>query len=265
MSEKLELFEKIKCGELKGELAYNREWNRHPLEVRRAVYSRWSLYLKQSKFQLIDVHDLYSGLQNGAFFATHQLTNDSIWTAAPLSKRKVAYNMWEFDQKQINAGTAVRMSLFTGKHISTLCKRGFVANSTSHCAHFVSHALGITAGTNCWGGGNKHPGASIRVNEVFAACPQVGHWEDRSKNRAVLVFIINKANVDLKKKRMDAVRQKHIGVCTRNVVWHYANTLNKVVEQSPEALLKTFQSSYSARKNVALFYGTLPVKAKKVL
>jgi hypothetical protein len=50
--------------------------------------------------------------------------------------------------------------------------------------------------------------------------------------------------------------KKHIGVYCNGGIWHYSNTKDKVVKQTPE----DFAKHYSG-KEFALFYGTFPTDA----
>ena len=44
---------------------------------------------------------------------------------------------------------------YVGKSIDKICTNGFTSHSQNHCAHFVSHALGLQLGMLC---GDVSPG-----------------------------------------------------------------------------------------------------------
>jgi hypothetical protein len=141
------------------------------------------------------------------------------------------------------------------KHVSAFCANGYTDNDLNHCAHFVSHALGLSYGYTCKnqvGGGGF--GASIRVHELFGSCDQVGSWSDLPANLAsCLIFITNAANVTLNSKTMINHPRKHVGVYTGKKVYHYSNTGDKVVEQTVGQFNKHYPSPHNS-----LFYGKLP-------
>jgi hypothetical protein len=62
--------------------------------------------------------------------------------------------------------TAADLEAFVGQSIGQICTNGFAAASQNHCAHFVSHALGIKLGMLCGDMAFKtrHTGASIRCD-----------------------------------------------------------------------------------------------------
>ena len=144
-----------------------------------------------------------------------------------------------------------------GKNISDLCGNRFHDPNSNHCAHFVSHALGFNFSFNCaeYLGGKKE-GANIRVHEVFAQCPRVGWWEDADQNADQLVFVIRRDAVDLSRKKMQNIPQKHVGIYSDGMVYHYNNARDRVVKQSPDEFLDRFQRLYAGDQ--ALFFGTFP-------
>jgi hypothetical protein len=144
---------------------------------------------------------------------------------------------------------------YLGKGISELCPNGYAAAAENHCAHFVSHALGFRFGLTC--GTMRHgpgPSANIRVHEIFPKCPMVGNWGAKPVVLIYcLVFITNANNVDLQAKSMVNVPRKHIGIYYNGTIWHYSNSRDQVVSQTPEA----FSNHYPAPSN-GMFYGTVP-------
>ena len=142
---------------------------------------------------------------------------------------------------------------FEGQDIGKICDGGYTDPGFNHCAHFLSHAFGYDFGLTCKGMTSKgSTPSSIRVVDLFARCPQVGKWAD-FKGNACLVFVTDAGNVHLKKKVLDNVSKKHVGVYLNGTIWHYSNTTRRVVTQTPAE----FNRHYPG-KSIALFYGTLP-------
>jgi len=144
-----------------------------------------------------------------------------------------------------------------GKSISSICPNNFHDHASNHCAHFVSHILDLEFSYHCkeFKGGN-HPGANIRVHEIFARCPLVGRFKDRPADREVLVFVTRHDFVDLATKKMQNIPQKHIGILLGSHIYHYSNTQDKVVKMTPDTFLDQFEKIYDRRQ--ALFFGTVP-------
>jgi hypothetical protein len=144
---------------------------------------------------------------------------------------------------------------FEGERIDAICDCAYHNNAENHCAHFVSHALGLHFGFTCknmTGKGAK--GANIRVQEIFARCCQVGKWSDRPAHLMVcLAFVTSVKNVNLAIKQMDNVPKKHIGIYNFGSIWHYSNTADKVVKQSPEQFARHYAGS-----DIGVFYGEIP-------
>jgi hypothetical protein len=142
---------------------------------------------------------------------------------------------------------------YLGNNIIDICAFGFTDATENHCAHFVSHVLQLEFGYKC-----ARNGRCIRVQEIFARCPDVGKFADRP-GEACLVFVTKAANVDLKRKTMVNVPKKHIGIFVNGTIWHYSNSRDRVVTQTPEQ----FVLHYPNQAN-ALFYGTFPAGAKAI-
>jgi hypothetical protein len=150
--------------------------------------------------------------------------------------------------------TETALNGYLGKHISAICTVGYTSNSDNHCAHFVSHALGYQFGATCrlMASGSGTPG-SIRVQELFARCLEVGQWDQMPASLlSGLVFITNAANVHLRSRTMDNVPRKHVGIFfgAHHNIWHYSNQDRKVVCQTPAQ----FSLHYGAPDN-AMFWG----------
>ena len=151
--------------------------------------------------------------------------------------------------------TQHQLTGYLGKSIADICQNGYVSPDDNHCAHFVAHVLGYQFGVTCQMMGNgKGPGATLRVQELFPKCPKVGAWSLRpSSVKTCLVFITRAANVNLSAKTMANVPRKHVGIFADGFVWHYSNSQQKVIKQTPAQ----FAQHYSSPDN-ALFFGTLP-------
>ena len=152
----------------------------------------------------------------------------------------------------------VNLKQYLGSHIKKICSNGYHNIHDNHCAHFVSHVLGFRFGFKCrnmTGKGDMASAASIRVHEVFSKCPQVGEWVSKPVNmKFCLAFMTIKANVNLKNKIMINHPKKHIGIFHNGKIYHYSNSRNKVVEQTPEA----FGKHYSGN-DITVYYGSMPV------
>ncbi len=141
-------------------------------------------------------------------------------------------------------------------HISDHCEQGMTADNLNHCAHYVSHELGYEFGYQFgYQCGNQTDsageGSTIRVQEVFARCPEVGLWADKpAALKKCLAFITKKTNVDLKRRVMSNVPRKHIGIFCDGHIYHYSNSRDKVVKQTPDQ----FSRHYSGT-GYAVFYG----------
>lgn len=152
----------------------------------------------------------------------------------------------------------VKLDGYLNKHISEICGVGYNKNSDNHCAHFVSHVLGLNFGFTCGMMVHSSQSAgSIRVQEIFPKCKQVGSWDTLSDSlECGLVFITRASNVNIQDKTMLNVPRKHVGIFYGKEikrVWHYSNSRNRVVSQS----IEEFSYHYRAPDN-ALFWGSFP-------
>ena len=151
--------------------------------------------------------------------------------------------------------TTVDMDALLGREITRICPVGYTNRNDNHCAHFVSHVLGYQFGFTCRGmvDGPGTP-ATIRVHELFSRCPSVGAWDARppTLNRC-LVFITKASNVNTATKTMTNVPKKHVGIFVDGNIWHYSNTRDQVVKQTPSE----FSRHYAAPHN-AMFFGAMP-------
>jgi len=155
------------------------------------------------------------------------------------------------------AGCNININQSLGQNISDICSNGYHNSSDNHCAHFVSHILGFRFGFKCrsmTSKGEASEAASIRVHEVFAKCPNVGKWSDKPATTTFcLAFVTSSSNVNLKSKIMRNHPRKHIGVFHNGKIYHYSNSKNKVVEQTPAAYANHYSGS-----DITVYYGTMP-------
>lgn len=151
--------------------------------------------------------------------------------------------------------TRVELDAYLGQEITRICAVGYTNRNDNHCAHFVSHVLGYEFGFLCSGMVHgKGTGATIRVHELFPQCKSVGNWDTRPAGlENCLVFITKASNVDLHAKSMVNVPKKHVGIFSSGDIWHYSNSRDKVVKQTPAE----FSHHYAAPHN-AMFFGELP-------
>lgn len=151
--------------------------------------------------------------------------------------------------------TQHQLTGYLGKSIADICQNGYASAHENHCAHFVSHVLGYQAGVTCqMMGTGKGPAATLRVQDLFSKCRSVGLWSLRPASlRICLVFITRASNVNLSAKAMANVPRKHVGILADGFVWHYSNSQQKVVRQTPSQ----FALHYPAPDS-AMFFGTLP-------
>ena len=154
------------------------------------------------------------------------------------------------------------LDALVGDSITSLCPQGFHDFDSNHCAHFVSHVGGYRFGFLCHNMPDAEiatpSGVCVRVQELLPRCPQVGAWDRRpDTDDDLLVFITARGNVNLTAKTIRNVPKKHIGIFRDGQVYHYSNTDEKVVRQTPEAVRRRFRAAYRDR-TVDLFFGTLP-------
>jgi len=151
--------------------------------------------------------------------------------------------------------TQHQLSGYLGKSIADICPNGCTDETASHGAHFVAHVLGYRFGVTCQMAGTaKGAAASLRVQDLFPRCPQIGVWSLRpSSMTTCLVFITRASNVNLAARVIASVPRQHVGLLVNGFVWHYSNRHRKVVRQTPAQ----FSTCYAAPDN-AMFYGSLP-------
>ncbi|HEY3653704.1 MAG TPA: hypothetical protein VGL34_01845 [Steroidobacteraceae bacterium] len=159
----------------------------------------------------------------------------------------------------------IKLSDYENKPITEICQN-FTDTHFNMCAHFVSHVLGLGFGYTCrvQSGHTVSPGANLRVQEVFAQCPEVGEWDAKSTaaTDSGLIFVTTKMNkVDLSTKYFNNIPKKHVGIYIGDAVFHFSNSEKKVLMQDTQTFLTHVKHHYSAIK---AFYGTFPEKSNEV-
>src|SRR5258707_1202361 len=86
----------------------------------------------------------------------------------------------------------VDLDKLLGQTVETYCgKYGSVGDDINHCAHFVSHVLGLrlpNAALCSNVGGTRYPfeerakGFCIRVNQVFNSCKNRAFWDGEAES-----------------------------------------------------------------------------------
>ena len=151
--------------------------------------------------------------------------------------------------------TQQQLDAYLGKSIGEICRNGYSSVADNHCAHFVAHVLGYSFGVTCRMMGNgRGDAATLRVQELFPRCKAVGVWSLRPASlQSCLVFMTRSGNVNLSSKVMANVPRKHVGIFLKGFIWHYSNSRQQVVRQTPSQ----FSIHYPSPDN-AMFYGSLP-------
>ena len=152
--------------------------------------------------------------------------------------------------------SASALQAYVGKPIGKICSNGFNSTSQNHCAHFVSHVLGIKFGVLC--GDMKFEtrktGASIRCDELYNRLSRRGLWQDRPQLAdGILIFVLSAKYVS--GNLMSNHPQKHVGVYHSGKVFNFSNSQGKVVvDLTVEAFHAKFKPIYSGG-DISLFYG----------
>lgn len=147
------------------------------------------------------------------------------------------------------------LAAYVGKSIAEICPNGFSSQGQNHCAHFVSHALGLQLGMLCgdMARKTKGTGASIRCDELFNRLARRGPWQEHPEPAdGLLVFVTAARNVH--RNSMLNVPQKHVGVHFGGKIYNFSNSQHKVVvDPTVEAFHTKFKHAYAGR-DIALFY-----------
>lgn len=153
--------------------------------------------------------------------------------------------------------STVNLEQYLGKSISAICGNGYHNDEFNHCAHFVSHALGLDFDMTCGKlTGGKKPSANVRVQEIFPQCSKVGKWSDADRSITQLIFVTKATNVRLADKFMENIPKKHIGIFHQGMVYHYSNSQDRVVKETPESFQQKFNATYGPGQGY--FFGWIP-------
>jgi hypothetical protein len=153
----------------------------------------------------------------------------------------------------------IELQTYVGKTIADICTNNFSSPSQNHCAHFVSHALGIKLGMLCGDMTFKtrKTGASIRCDELYNRLISRGPWEDKPAFAdGLMIFVTSAKNVV--SGAMTNIPQKHVGIHYGGRVFNFSNSQRKVVvDASVELFHAKFKNAY-AGSDISLFYGAAP-------
>lgn len=166
----------------------------------------------------------------------------------------------EHSKSSIPMISVPQLDSWLNKQISEICLNGYAKASDNHCAHFVSHVLSLNFGYTCQRHtGQQHPGANLRVHELFASCPSVQEINSSDVSCKGLVFVSASGNFVTRggKTTLNNIPKKHIGLLLSGLVWHYSNQQQMVVKQP----ISQFLLHYPGQQN-ALWLGSLPAAAR---
>lgn len=146
---------------------------------------------------------------------------------------------------------------YIGKPIDQICTTGLTSETQNHCAHFVSHALGVRLGTLCGDMryATRGTGGSIRCDEIYNRLARRGTWETRPTHPAngLLIFVTSARNVV--NGTMTNSPQKHVGIFHSGRVFNFSNGQKKVVADfTVEDFHAKFRKAYTGG-DVSLYYG----------
>jgi hypothetical protein len=159
----------------------------------------------------------------------------------------------------------VMLQALVGSNIGEICDRGYTAEdgSANHCAHFVSHLIGLSIATTC--AFHHNVGVTIRVNEMYNACARKGRWANRPNDLrdAALIFFTQDSNM-FHDGTMGTSHHKHVGFWVKPHVFDYSTVNRQVMRESLSGILARLDAAYDSNTNgqVRAFYGSgLPAVA----
>lgn len=134
-------------------------------------------------------------------------------------------------------------NLMIGKTVEEFCgKYGSKGDDDNHCAHYVSHVLGLripgaalcsNVGDNTWGYENRRNGYCVRVNQIFNSCSNRMFWpEETPTGKCFWVATIPGNILTRDPLTIGTHRRKHIGIYMDGQVYQYSNTIDKVAVKS---------------------------------
>jgi hypothetical protein len=151
------------------------------------------------------------------------------------------------------------LQALVGSNISAICDHGYTAEdgSANHCAHFVSHVIGLSIATTC--AFQPNVGATIRVNEMYNACARKGRWDDRPDDLsdAAIIFFTQASNM-FHNGNMGSSHHKHVGFWLRPYVFDYSTVNRQVLRESLSGILARLDAAYNSNTNGAVraFFGS---------
>lgn len=137
---------------------------------------------------------------------------------------------------------SINLDSYLDQTVADFCGRyGSVGDSFNHCAHFVSHVLGLripgaalcsNVGSSTYSYAERAQGYCIRVNQVFNSCENRARWSDAGESGTCLIVATIPANIESGSPvAIGQMSRKHIGFHVNGQVYHYSNTRDLVVRQ----------------------------------
>jgi hypothetical protein len=158
------------------------------------------------------------------------------------------------DNQGVIAAKALKLEGYLGQSVVDFCgKYGSIGDSENHCAHFVSHVLGLripgaalcsNVAGSAYAYEDRRKGFCIRVNQVFNSCSNRVRWSDAAAPATVCFIVATlEANIESESPlTIGSMRKKHIGFYSDGWVYNYGNTADKVRKTS----LGDFKRHYGA-------------------
>jgi hypothetical protein len=138
------------------------------------------------------------------------------------------------------AAQSTNLDVYLGQSVTDFCgKYGRVGDSENHCAHFVSHVLGLripgaalcsNVGGSLYAYEERRNGFCLRVNQVFNSCTNRARWDDGDLPASVCFVVATlEANIESENPlTIGTMSRKHIGFYVGGQVYNYGNTHDKV-------------------------------------
>ena len=149
----------------------------------------------------------------------------------------------------------LNLDTYLGQTVEEFCgKYGKSKDGINHCAHFTSHVLGMrvsgaalcsNVGDSTWAYEDRRKGFCVRVNQVFNACNNREYLLEEPSGTQCFVCATVKGNIESKKPlTIGAMSNKHIGIYSGGLIYHYANTQDKVVKWTIKEFSAYFKGNY---------------------
>jgi hypothetical protein len=148
----------------------------------------------------------------------------------------------------------INLDGYLGQTVVDFCgKYGSVGDAFNHCAHFVSHVLGLripgaalcsNVGDSTYTYAERAQGYCVRVNQVFNSCENRARWSDDDLGGSCLIIATIEANIESRSSlTIGQMTTKHIGFNVCGQVYHYSNRVDQVIRQP----VGEFRNHYGAR------------------